>query len=66
VERPSRVGTSTQEDFFVGGTAQMCETEAMEDAKEKADAQAQEQKEKEEADKKEQEKADKKAKKQHQ
>jgi hypothetical protein len=65
VERPSRVGTSTQEDFFVGGTALMCETEAMEDAKEKADAQAQEQKEKADAELKEKADADKKAKKKH-
>jgi hypothetical protein len=65
VERPSRVGTSTQQDFFIGGTALMCETEAMEDAKEKADAQAQEQKEKDDAAQKEKEDADKKAKKKH-
>ena len=63
VERPSRVGTSTEQDAFVGGTAQLCQTEAMEDAQEKADAKAQEQKEKEEAEQKAKEDADKKAKK---
>jgi hypothetical protein len=65
VERTSRVGTSTEQDAFVGGTAQLCQTEAMEDAQDKADAKAQEQKEKDDADLKEQEDADKKAKKKH-
>jgi hypothetical protein len=65
VERTSRVGTSEQQDAFVGGTAQLCQTEAMEDAQEKADAKAQEQKEKDDADLKEKEDAEKKAKKKH-
>ena len=60
VERTGRVGTSTQEDAFVGGTAQLCQTEAMEDAQDKADAKAQEQKEQEDADLKEKEDAEKK------
>ena len=70
VERPSRVGTSGEQDFFIGGTAQLCQTEAMEEAKDKADADAEAQqekadeaqKEKADADLKAQEQADKKAK----
>ena len=65
VERTSRVGTSEQQDAFVGGTAQLCQTEAMDDAQEKADAKVQEQKEKDAADLKEKEDAEKKDKKKH-
>jgi len=64
-ERTGRVGTSEQQDAFVGGTAQLCQTEAMEDAQEKADAKAQEQKEKDDADLKAKEDAEKKDKKKH-
>src|SRR5450432_3717390 len=49
-ERGGRVGTSSEQDFFIGGKALLCETEAMEDANEKAEAKAKEQKEKEQAD----------------
>jgi hypothetical protein len=65
VERTGRVGTSTEQDAFVGGTAQLCQTEAMEDAQEKADAAAHEQKEKDEAALKEKADAEKTAKKKH-
>jgi hypothetical protein len=61
VERTSRVGTSTQQDAFAGGSALLCETEAMEDAKEKSDEKAREQKEKDEADEKQKEADEKKA-----
>jgi len=59
LERTGLVGTSTQEDAFVGGTAQLCQTEAMEDAQDKADAKAQEQKEQDDADLKQKEDAEK-------
>jgi hypothetical protein len=48
-ERSGPVGTSNQQDVFIGGKALLCETEAMEDAHDKADAAAQEQKEKADA-----------------
>lgn len=48
-ERSGPVGTSNQQDVFIGGKALLCETEAMEDAHDKAEAAAHEQKEKADA-----------------
>jgi hypothetical protein len=48
-ERSGPVGTSSQQDVFIGGKALLCETEAMEEAQDKADAAAREQKEKTDA-----------------
>jgi Domain of unknown function (DUF4156) len=58
-ERGGLVGTSSQRDFFIGGKALLCQTEAMEDADDKAAEKAKEQKEKEDADR-EQKAADEK------
>ena len=49
-ENGGPVGTSTERNSFLGGEALLCQTEAMEDADEKAAAEAQEKKEKEDAD----------------
>ena len=51
-ERSGPVGTSSQQDVFIGGKALRCQTEEMEEADEKAAAAAREQKEKEEAEQK--------------
>jgi hypothetical protein len=63
VERTGRVGTSSEQDAFASGSALLCQTEAMEDAQEKADEKAQAQKEQEEADAKQKEQDEKKDKK---
>jgi hypothetical protein len=70
-ERGGPVGTGSLRDYFLGGKALLCQTEAMEEASEKAEAAAREQKEKAETErqqkeadeKQEQAKAKKKAKK---
>ncbi len=59
-QRSGPVGTSNQQDVFIGGKALLCETEAMEEAQDKADAKAREQKEQKEQ--KEQAEAEQKAK----
>ena len=60
VERIGRVGTSSEQDAFVAGSALLCQTEAMEDAQEKANEKAQAQKEQDEADAKQKEQDEKK------
>ncbi len=60
-QRSGPVGTSDQQDVFIGGKALLCETEAMEEAHDKADAAAREQKDKEEAEQKQKEDEEKKA-----
>jgi hypothetical protein len=57
-ERGGKVGTSSEIESFIGGKALACETEAMEEAKEKAEAKAKEQKELDDAKREEQEKED--------
>ncbi len=59
-ERSGPVGTSGQHDVFIGGKALRCQTEAMEEAEEKAAAAVRDQKEKENAER-EQKEADEKA-----
>ena len=59
-ERHGPVGTSSQKDYFVGGRALLCETEEMEEAQAKADAEAKEQKEKAASEAAEKEAAEKK------
>jgi hypothetical protein len=61
-ERGGKMGTSSEINSFIGGKALECQTEAMEEAKEKAAAKAKEQKEQEEADKEQKEKEEKAAK----
>ena len=71
-ERGGPVGTSSERNYFIGGKALFCQTEAMEDAQDKAEAKAKRDKEdeaeqsqlKEEAEKKErkEQEKDKKAK----
>ncbi len=61
-ERGGKVGTSSEISSFIGGKALQCQTEAMEEAKEKAEAKAKEQKEQEEADREQKEKEEKAAK----
>ena len=46
--RGGPVGTSSERNYFIGGKALLCQTEAMEDAQEKAEAKAQRDKEDEE------------------
>ncbi len=60
-ERSGPVGTSSQQDVFIGGKALLCETEAMEEAHDKADAAAREEKEKSEAEQAQKETDEKKA-----
>jgi hypothetical protein len=48
-QRGGQVGTGSLHDSYIGGKALLCETEEMEEAKEKAAAAAREQKDKEEA-----------------
>ena len=60
-ENGGPVGTSTEQESFLGGKALVCQTEAMEDAADKAAADAQEKKEKEDADREQQEQDEKKA-----
>ncbi len=60
-ERSGPVGTSSQHDTFIAGKALHCQTEAMEDAQDKAEASAREQKEKDEADRQQKEADEKKA-----
>lgn len=48
-ERSGPVGTTSRREVFLGGKALSCQTEAMEEANEKAEAKASEQKEAEEA-----------------
>ena len=60
-ERSNVVGTSSQHDVFIGGKALRCQTEAMEEAEEKAQAAAREQKEKDEAERQAKEAEEKKA-----
>jgi hypothetical protein len=62
-DRSGLVGTSSERDVFIGGKALLCQTEAMEDADEKAAAAAKEQKEKEDADREQKEAEEKNAKK---
>ena len=59
-ENGGPVGTSTERNSFLGGQALLCQTEAMEDADEKAAADAQEKKEKADADHEQQEQEEKK------
>jgi len=54
-ERGGHVGTSSERDFFIGGKALLCQTEAMEEADEKAAAAAQAKKEKDDADREQKE-----------
>jgi len=58
-ERSGPVGTSSQHDAFIGGKALRCQTEAMEEAEDKAAAAKREQKEKDDAER-EQKDADEK------
>jgi Domain of unknown function (DUF4156) len=58
-ERNGPVGTSSQKDYYLGGKALICQTEAMEEAEDKAQAAEREQKEKAEAER-EQKEADEK------
>jgi Domain of unknown function (DUF4156) len=60
-ERSGPVGTSAQHDVFIGGKALRCQTEAMEEADEKAAASAHEQKEKDDAEREQKEAEEKKA-----
>ncbi len=60
-QRSGPVGTSDQQDVFIGGKALLCQTEAMEEARDKADAAAREQKEKDDAEQKQKEDDEKKA-----
>jgi Domain of unknown function (DUF4156) len=60
-ERSGPVGTSSQHDVFIGGKALRCQTEAMEEADDKAAASAHEQKEKEDAEREQKEADEKKA-----
>ncbi len=60
-QRSGPVGTSNQQDVFIGGKALLCQTEAMEEAHDKADAAAREQKEKTEAEQKAKDDEEKKA-----
>jgi len=48
-ERDAAVGTTSDRNYFISGKALACETEAMEEAKEKAEAKAQHDKEDEQA-----------------
>ncbi len=59
-ENGGPVGTSTERNSFLGGQALLCQTEAMQDAAEKADADAQEKKEKADSDREQQEQDEKK------
>jgi len=61
LENGGPVGTSSERNSFLGGEALLCQTEAMEDAEEKAAAKAQEKKEQEDADREQQEADEKKA-----
>jgi len=60
-ERSGPVGTSSQQDVFIGGKALLCETEAMEEAHDKADAAAREQRQKTEDEQKQKDDDEKKA-----
>lgn len=60
-QRHGPVGTSSQHDYFLGGKALRCQTEEMEEAAEKAEAEARAKKEAEAAAREEQEAAEKKA-----
>lgn len=60
-ERHGPVGTSSQQDYFLGGKALLCQTEEMEAAAEKAEAEARAKREQEEAAKQEKEAAEKEA-----
>jgi Domain of unknown function (DUF4156) len=60
-QRSGPVGTSDQQDVFIGGKALLCQTEAMEEAADKAAAAASEQKEKEADEQKQKEDEEKKA-----
>lgn len=60
-ERGGQVGTGSLNDAYIGGKALLCQTEEMEEAKEKADAAAREQKDKEEAERQQKEADEKKA-----
>lgn len=57
-ERGGPVGTSSERDFFLGGKALLCETEAMEQANEAAEAKAKAQKEQEQAEREQKEAAE--------
>jgi len=58
-ERTSQVGTSSQRDAFIEGKALLCQTEAMDEANEKAEAKAKEDKAKADAVREEKEAEDK-------
>ena len=60
-ERSGPVGTSSQHDAFIGGKALRCQTEAMEDAADKAAAAEREQKDKDDAEREQKDKDDKQA-----
>ena len=60
-QRSGPVGTSGQQDVFIGGKALACETEATEEAHDKADAAAREAKEKTETEQEEKAAEEKKA-----
>jgi hypothetical protein len=60
-ERAGQVGSSSQKDYFIGGKALMCQTEAMEEAQDKQDAAARDAKDKADEEQKQKEADEKKA-----
>lgn len=60
-ERHGPVGTSSQQDYFFGGKALLCQTEEMEAASEKAEAEARDKREQEETARQQQEAEEKAA-----